>query len=381
MAVDSLANIFPTIYAGVAEIPRRQHGILRAVQVDGQLSRVTKGQTLIWDKPEISAAVDADPSCTLPCPANDTATPRSYTIEQSRAVRIKVTGDATDAIGDSAMRLRRQNQYLQAFDILASEIETYLALKAIAGASRAYGTAGTTPFQTADDMSYFANLYRILMENGRNAGNLALVLNSKSATMLRSKMSNLWKANEFGSDELIKYGTLTMIQGFNVYESMMPTHTKGTGTNYVTSGATAKGVSDIALVTGSGTVLAGDVVTFAADTNNKYVVNKGVTAPGTITLGEPGAMVDIATGNAMTIGNSYEPNLAFNSAAIGLGVRIPPVPTEGDAAIDAISVRDEVTGLVFEIRRYGEYRQVVDEVAIAYGAVVLDSAGIALGLS
>jgi hypothetical protein len=50
------------------------------------------------------------------------------------------------------------------------------------------------------------------------------------------------------------------------------TVTKGTGASYVTSGSTAVGVTDIALVTGTGTVLPGDVVTFAADANNKYVV-------------------------------------------------------------------------------------------------------------
>jgi hypothetical protein len=55
------------------------------------------------------------------------------------------------------------------------------------------------------------------------------------------------------------------------------------------------GVTDIALVTGTGTVLAGDVVTFAADSNNKYVVGTGVAAPGTISLNAPGAQVVIAT--------------------------------------------------------------------------------------
>lgn len=382
MGVDSLASLFPLIYAGLAEFPRRQFGILRAVQVDGQLSRVKKDQEMTWDLPQIGVTGDVEESCTLPCPPDQVAKRKSFKMSRQRQVSIKITGTATAGLGENAMRTRLQNQYLQAFDQLASEIEAFIATVAMEGASRAWGTAGTTPFQDPTDMSYFANLYRILLENGRNAGALSLVLNSKSSTMLRSKMSNLWKANEFGGDELIRRGVLTMIEGFNIHETAkMPEHTKGTGANYVTSGATAEGVADIALVTGTGTVLAGDVVTFAADTANKYVVNKGVTAPGTITIGDPGARMTIPTGNAMTIGANYQPNLAFNANAIGLAVRIPDVPEGGDAAVDATTVADPVTGLTFEIRRYAQRRQIVDEVSIAYGGLVLDSAGVVVGLS
>lgn len=382
MGVDSLASLFPLIYAGIAEFPRRQFGMLRAVQIDSELSRVRKDQEMIWDLPQIGATGDVEESCTLPCPPDQVAKSRSFKMARSRQVSIKVTGTSNAALGSKAMRTRLQNQYLQAFDQLAAEIEDFLATLAMNGASRAWGTAGTTPFQDPTDMSYFANLYRILQENGRNGGSLSLALNSKSSTAIRSKMSNLWKANEFGGDELIRSGVLTMIEGFNIHEvAKMPTHTKGTGTNYVTSGATAEDVADIALVTGTGTVLAGDVVTFAADTANKYVVNKGVTAPGTITIGDPGARMTIPTGNAMTIGANYQPNLAFNANAIGLAVRIPDVPEGGDAAVDATTVADPVTGLTFEIRRYAQRRQIVDEVSIAYGGLVLDSAGVVVGLS
>jgi hypothetical protein len=379
--MDTLLNIFPVLYEAIAKFPRRQFGILRAVQINAGLERAAIGQEIIWDLPRINTPVDVEPSCVLPCPPADTAGSKNFKMEQSRAIRIAVTGEANLALG-SSMKTRRANQYLQAMDVLAAEIETYLVIKAIAGASRAYGTAGTTPFQDPTDMSYFANMYRILLENNRNSGNLAMILNGKSSTMLRSKMSNIWKANEFGDTSLIQDGILTMIEGFAIHEiNNMPLHVKGTGAAYVTNGATAQGVADVALVVGAGTVLAGDVVTFAADTDNKYVVNAGIAAPGIISLGEPGARMIIPTGNAMTIGANYQPNVAFNSDAIGLAVRPPAVPAEGDAAIDSFIIQDPVTGLPFEIRRYAEYRQIVDEVSIAWGGKVFDPAGIVLGLS
>ena len=379
--MDTLVNIFPVLYEAIAKFPRRQFGILRAVQINAGLERVAIGQEIIWDQPRINPAVDVEPACVLPCPPADTAGKKNFKMEKARAIRIAVTGESSLALG-SAMKTRRANQYLQAMDVLAAEIETYLATLAIAGASRAWGTAGTTPFTDPTDMSYFANIYRILLENNRNGGHLAMILNGKSSTMLRSKMSNLWKANEFGNADLIQDGILTMIEGFAIGEiNNMPSHVKGTGAAYVTDGATAAGVTDVALVVGAGTVLGGDVVTFAADAENKYVVNAGIAAPGMISLGEPGAMMIIPTGNAMTIGANYQPNVAFNSDAIGLAVRPPAVPAEGDAAIDSFIIQDPVTGLPFEVRRYAEYRQIVDEVSIAWGAKVFDPAGIVLGLS
>src|ERR1700683_1745681 len=104
--------------------------------------------------------------------------------------------------------------------------------------------------------------------------------------------------------------------------------TKGTGTSYVTSGDSPTGTSPIVLATGSGTVNAGDVVTFAADTTNKYVNNVAVSAPGTISIGAPGTLMDVPTGNAMTIGSNYTPNVAFTRSPIQLITRAPAMPLD-----------------------------------------------------
>jgi hypothetical protein len=136
-------------------------------------------------------------------------------------------------------------------------------------------------------------------------------------------------------------------------------------------------VTSIPLITGSGTVLAGDVVTFAADTVNKYVINTGIAAPGTIVLNAPGALVTIATSNAMTIGGNFTPCVAFDGNALFLVARIPATPPGGDAADDAMTLMDPVSGLPFEIRVYKQYRRVAYEVGIAWGVKAVKSAHIA----
>lgn len=380
---DSLASLFPTLYAGIAEFPRRQFGMIRAVQVDGQLSRAAKGQSVVWDVPQVSGAVDINPAATLPAPAADVAKALTYTMAHRKGVRIAVTGEASEAIGDANMAIRRQNQYLQAFDALAAGIESYLAGVAILNASRAFGTADTVPFTASStNLEYFAKLWGILAKNDRSNGELSLVLNTATAEAMRAYMGMLWKANEAGDDEMMKNGYRTRVQGFNVYETNQITkHTKGTGANYVLNGAHAAGATEITVKTGTGTILAGDVISIADEpSGSKYVVTEGITAAGALTIGAPGLLGAGADGKAVSI-HQYTPNLAFNQSALGLGCRLPEIPKEGDAAIDATSIRDPYTGLVFEVRRYAEYRQIVDEISIMYGAIVLDPEAIAIGLS
>ena len=162
------------------------------------------------------------------------------------------------------------------------------------------------------------------------------------------------------------------------YSAGIAQHVKGTGASYVTSGSTAVGVRDIALVTGTGTVLAGDVVTFAADANNKYVVGTGVAAPGTISLNRPGAQIVIPTGNALTVGNRYTGHFAFSRNALVLACRAPAVPEGGDSADDAMMITDPVTGLTFEVRVYRQYRQVKFEICMAWGTQAIKSEHIAM---
>jgi hypothetical protein len=125
-------------------------------------------------------------------------------------------------------------------------------------------------------------------------------------------------------------------------------------------------------------VLAGDVVTFAADTNNKFVVNTGVAAAGTIVLGNPGTIIDVPTANAMTIGNSYTPNVAFTRSALQLITRAPAMPLDEngrpvDVAEDVMLVTDPVSGITFEVAMYKQYRQVMYSVAVAWGANAIKS--------
>lgn len=378
---NTLTGLIPTLYEALNIVSREMTGFIPAVTRDTSLERAAVGQVVRSPVADSGALEDVTPAVTPPSTGDTTVNYVDLTITKSKAAPIKWNGEEQLALGPTGVYNRiLADQFAEGMRKLVNAVEVDLAIQAKVSASRAYGTAGTAPFATAGDLSDFAGPLRILEDNGTPKSDLQMVLGSAAWFNLRGKQSTLFKVNESGSAEMLRTGMLTeRVEGFALRNSAgIAVHTKGTGTAYVTSGSTAVDVSDIALVTGSGTVVAGDIATFAADANNKYVVKTGVTAPGTISLNKPGARVVIPTGNALTVGNNYTPNVAFARTALVLATRAPAVPEGGDSADDAMMLVDPLTGIAFEVRVYRMYRQVRYEVALAWGTGYSKSEHIAL---
>jgi len=192
------------------------------------------------------------------------------------------------------------------------------------------------------------------------------VMNTLAGTNLR-QLAQLQQANTAGGTDLLRQGVLLDLQGLSIRESaQVGLHTKGTGTNYLLNDASsAVGDTVIAADGGSGTILAGDIVTFAG-TSTKYVVTSALSG-GSFTIGGTGLTAAEADDDAITVGDSYTANIAFHRRALELAVRAPAVPQGGDTADDALTVQDPVSGLVFEVRVYKGYRKTMIEVAASWG--------------
>ena len=149
-------------------------------------------------------------------------------------------------------------------------------------------------------------------------------------------------------------------------------HTKGTGASYlVNSASITAGTTTIPADTGTGTILAGDVVTFAADTVNKYVVGTAL-AGGSLVLNDPGTRVAIADNNAITVGNNYTANVAFHKSAVEVVCRAPAIPSN-EIAQDIMDITDPWSGLTFQIASYGGYMKSMIEIRCLYDAKVWKS--------
>lgn len=370
-----LTDLAADIYVAADVVGRELVGFIPAVTINANGSeRAAKGDVVRAAFTRAATVNDVTESMTIPQGDDQTVDNKTLTINKSRAVQIPYTGEdvlhLNNGVGYDTVY---GDQIAQAMRALTNEMETEIATQAKNSASRAFGTAGTTPFgSNFDDV---AEIRQILVDNGMppNDGQVSLVLNTLAGTNLR-QLASLQSVNQAGNDQLLRQGTLLDLQGLAIRESaQVQSHTKGAGTGYDINNGSGEVVGETTLTLDGGTVnttgiTAGDIVTFAGDSVNKYVVNTGLTATsGDIVIGAPGIRSTVADATEMTIGNDYTANMAFHRRAIELAVRAPAVPEGGDNADDAITVQDPNSGIVYEVRFYKGYRKAMIEVAVAFG--------------
>lgn len=379
---NTLTGLIPDIYAALDVVSRELVGFIPAVARDSRADRVAQNQTLrIPISPANAAGGNITPAMSIPAAADQTIANATLTITKQRFFPFSWQGEEEKAVdyGPGFLTLK-QYQIAQAIRAAVNEVETDVLNAAYKGASRAYGTAGTTPFPTAADLTDVSNTLKILDDNGAPLSDRHLILNTTSVAQLRGKQSGLFRVNEAGTADLLRRGVIGDLMSFGLGTSgQITTVTKGTGTAYTTTAAGFPiGTTSIPLITGSGTILAGDVITIAGDTN-KYVVTTGIAAPGTIVIGAPGVRQAIpASAQAITVGNNFTPNLGFSRNAILLATRLPNLPEMGDLATDRMTVTDPVSGLSFEFACYPGFRMNVYHVSLCWGVTAIKPEHIAI---
>jgi len=376
---NTLTGLIPVLYESLDVVSRELTGFIPAVYKNSSAERAALNESITYPVTTPSALIDVTPGVTAPDAGDQVIGNGSMTISKSKGYPVRWNGEEQKGmLNAGTYNTLLAQQFQQAFRTLANAVELDIAIAAYKGAARAYGTAGTAPFGVSGDLSDVAQIKKILDDNGA-PGDRRLVLGTTAGANMRGKQTVLFKVNEAGTEAMLRAGILGQLSGFGIGESaQVQSVVKGAGAAYVTSGSTAVGVSDIALVTGNGIINAGDVVTFAADANNKYVVGTGVSAPGTISLNKPGSQIIIPTGNALTVGANYTANIGFAGSAIHLVTRAPAMPVDAngkalDMADDVMIVTDPVTGLAFQIAMYRQFQQIMYLVSLAWGVKAVKS--------
>ena len=368
---NTLTNLIPDVYAALDVVSRELVGFIPSVYRDSRADRVAYNQTLrVPVAPANGAGGDISPAMSLPSIANQTIGNATIALSKQRYFPFSWSGEESYAMdaGPGYLSLK-QAQIAQAIRAACNEIENDLAVGVYKAASRAYGTAGTTPF--ASDLSDTANVRKILDDNGAPLTDRSLVINTTAGAKLRT-LTQLTKVNEAADSSMLRQGTLLDVHGFAIRESaQIGTVTKGTGASYLVNNASGYAVGDTAITldTGSGTILAGDVITFAGDTN-KYVVKTALTS-NVVTIAAPGLRATLADNTAVTVGNNFTPNVGFSRNAVVLATRLPAIPMEGDMAIDREVVTDPRSGLSFEVAVYPGYRMNTYHLSVVWGYSVI----------
>ena len=371
---NTLTNLIPSAYRALNVVSRELVGFIPSVQLDPSAEMLAVGQTIyIPQAPVNSAGKDITPAMAFPTAAYQTIGSKSHSLTKQRAFPFSWQNEERKAMdsGPGYLSINEQ-QIAQALRAAVNEIEVDIAVAAKNGASRAFGaTAGTAPV-----LADWAQAKKILDDNGAPSTDRTSVFDTTAGVALRST-SNLYKVNEAGDGgSLLRQGLLGNLFGFNLRESaQIQTTTKGTAASAtVNADGYAVGATVLTLSSaGTGTILAGDIITFAGD-SNKYVVASGdadVSNGGTITLAEPGLRVAMsAATKAITVFGTCARNTAFSRNSILLSTRLP-ASVQGDLATDRQIITDPLSGISFELSMYPGDRMVHYEVGICWGVTVI----------
>lgn len=361
----TITSLAENIFRARDTVAKEPTGFIQGVLLNSSTEGASIGGTITsmrTAQPTLNTSITA--AMTVPNGDDQTITAETVSLGQTANVRIPLVGETVKQLentvgGQAAL----DDLFAQAIRTVRNAVEAHVGSVCRLGSSRATGTAGTTPFATT--INAVADARKILIDNGSpDDGQLSLILNTTAGTALR-QVPNLYKANEAGDVGLLRRGELANLMGFSLRESAgVSTSTAGTGSGYLLNGAGAVGATSITVDTGSGTILAGDVVTIGS---HKYVV-KTALASNVFVINQPGLVAAAADNAAVTVNAAYAGNIALHKNAVELIIRPPALPFGGDAAVDTMTITDGT--LVYEFSQYKGYKMAMFDLTCYYQAKV-----------
>ncbi len=372
-----LTALQPTLFSVAQEVSAEPFGVVSAINTSFDHKSVAKGDQVKVPVAPTRATEDFTPGNVTPNGDDADADDVKVEITHSRKASWRLTGEQQLSLDNGATSAEWVRQLVtQGMRALRNEAERSAALAIKQGASRAVGAAGGSPFAT--NLDAIVDVRKALADSGAPMADLQLVFDTTDGAALR-KLGVIQQADQAGTAEERRTGRLLRQFGFELRESAgVSAHVPGSGASYVTSGVTAAGARDVLLTTGTGTIVPGDVISFAADANTKYVVGSNTSGPATIKLGRPGARMAIPTANGVTVSGAYTPILAFERSAV-VGVMRPPImPANPTIQQMLISDAQGMTYLMLDISQYGQRSW---ELHLAWGFKVVQGEHVALLLS
>lgn len=335
---NTLTALANTLYSSAHMISQEDAGFLSAVRKDFDDKNASTGDTIKIPYAPSASVSTFTPAMTRTAGTDKTANTVSVTLDTNDETSFNLTGDEERQLQNAGSDKEWFNQLVQeGMRALRNTHESSLFTTVYQGASGASGTAGTNPFASSIDA--LADVRKLMKRNGCKMLDVSCVMSGTSEANLL-KLDLIQKANEWGDKNARETGVLGKFFGIKLRASeQISTHTKGTGTNsYQTvAGGEAVGQTTISVDTGSGTILAGDVVTHASDTVYKYVVNTALSG-GDFVIGRPGLITASAENDAWTVGNNYTPQCCFERGAVVTVQRPPDIPES--AIIEKMLISD-----------------------------------------
>jgi len=360
---NTLTPLIPSLIASVQDVTREMVPIKDVVTVDSNISQAALNQPVTVPFTTPVAGVDIVPGANAPGGSDLTPGSVQVTMTKMRAFPFTITGEDRRRMGEQKGSFIN-GQVQEAVRACINEMWGDILSEGIKGAGYALGTQGTNPFGSNADFA--ADMKKSLDDGLAPSSGRTLIIDTTTDAAL-GKLGINNQTYMAGTDSILRTGEKLPLQGLRLpFTQLGYTHTKGTGTGYLVNNAAgyAVGSKVIAVDTGSGTMLRGDVVTFAGHTQ-KYVVASLVGS--TLTLNAP-LVANVADNEAITVGNGGTRLLSLAKSGIAFATRAPELPEDGDSARGRVSIFDSISGLTLSVAHYVEAYQEKYLVEAVWGA-------------
>lgn len=373
---NTLTEVLPKLLAQGLMALRERAIMARLVNSAYSLTPGVKGSTVDIPIPSAITVNDVAPATTPQAHTDFTPTSRSIVVNQWKEAAFAMT----DKDLEEAMNGTIPMQASEAIKGLANTVDSHILSKYTA--LYGYGGAGgTTPF--ASNLSEYVNARKEMERNLADPDPRFTVID-EDAEANALLLSNLLQAEQRGDQDTIINGRIGRILNAQWFlDQNIPTHTAGT----ISNGASAKvGLITTALAadattmaidhtTLTGTVVEGDVFTFAGHSGTYVVTNtSAVTASSNLMTGitfTPGARAIVADNEVVTFQPTHVVNLLFHRDCFALATR----PLEDNQANElgslVQSAVDPVSGLTLRLEISRQHRQTRYAYDILYGALVV----------
>ena len=179
----TMTAIAPVLYSAAQKVSQEPIGFLPNIATDFNDKGVAKGDTVYVPYTAKNTVAEYTPAAYAALGTEATASSIGITIDKSYVDSWSVSGEQERSLmnGDNGaewMRLKMEN----AMRTVRNALEVLAFNAAYKGASRATGTAGTSPFSS--DLKALTAAKKIMQDNGAPLSDLQCVMNSDSAMNL-----------------------------------------------------------------------------------------------------------------------------------------------------------------------------------------------------
>ena len=364
------SNLLADIYTAADVVAQEAVGFIPAVTQNSSSEQASKGDSVRAAFTPDGNLQPVTEAMTVPDGEAYSISEKSYQLSNHNAIRFKIGGeDARSMQNNGIYNTIYGDMVAQGMRSIINDLESKLFTEIKNNAGYATADSGSTAF--ASSLNSIATAREILTRSGTPTDDLSLVVNGSAGVNLRNN-TNLLNVNTSGTNVLREQGLYIPIHGFNVYESSQITqHTAGTSNNgYHVNNGSGEVAGETTITTdagggsASGTIIQGDIVTFAG-LSESYVVGTALAANDFVL--NTGLLSDVADDAEITGTVAYTGNFALHRRAAEFAMRAPAEPVGGDSASEVLTVTEPRTGMIFQVRLYRGYHANLIEVGAVYG--------------